>query len=226
MNDIQKQLDKILADEMEFEINVLDANCEIVGLLKPITTRHLECEEIIDKLTAWRNKNMANFLTQFEATNDRTRDWIKNIILKTKGQMLFLIYSQGQIIGHYGFKDLTKDNVLLDNAMRGERGGDPRLLVYAGKTIIEWLFKNANVNEIRAEVMTDNVPAIMLNTQIGFTEKSRHPLRLVTVNNEAKWSIGDEGENSGDGKYCFKYRISRNAWIKNLKLDERTSSDG
>ena len=52
--------------------------------------------------------------------------------------------------------------------MRGERAGDPKLMVYAGKAIVEWLFTNANVSEVRAEVMVDNVSSIMLNTQIGF----------------------------------------------------------
>lgn len=209
MNDIQKQLDKILANEIEFDISIIDESCNIVGFLKPITTRHLNCDEVIEKLTAWRNANMENFLTQFVATTDRTRDWIKNILLTTKGQMLFLIYSQNKIIGHYGFKELTKDYALLDNAMRGERDGHPKLMVYAGKAIVAWLFKNANVNEVRAEVMADNVSAIMLTTQIGFANKTRHPLKQVTVNNETNWLIGDKDEISGFGKYYLKYSISK-----------------
>ena len=56
MNDIQQKLDKILANEIEFEINIIDESCNIVGLLKPITSRHLNCNEIIEKLTTWRNE--------------------------------------------------------------------------------------------------------------------------------------------------------------------------
>ena len=141
------------------------------------------------------------------ATTDELR--LVNILLKTKGQMLFLIYSQNKIIGHYGFKELTKDDALLDNAMRGERAGDPKLMVYAGKAIVEWLFTNANVSEVRAEVMVDNVSSIMLNTQIGFVNKTRHPLKRVTLNNESKWLIGDKDEISGLDKYCYKYVISK-----------------
>ena len=51
MNDIQQKLDKILANEIEFEINIIDESCNIVGLLKPITSRHLNCNEILS--TTW-----------------------------------------------------------------------------------------------------------------------------------------------------------------------------
>tara|TARA_B100000780_G_C21125161_1_gene456279 strand:- start:1953 stop:2615 length:663 start_codon:yes stop_codon:yes gene_type:complete len=220
MNDIQKQIDKILIDDMELEINILDEKSDIVGLLKPITTRHLECNEIIEKITAWRNLSMENFLTQFEATPDRTRAWIKNILLKEKGQMLFLIYSQNQIIGHYGFKELTTDDVLLDNAMRGEEGGDPKLLVNSGKAIVEWLFSKANVTKVRAEVMSENVPSIMLTTRIGFTNRTRHPLKKIIVNDETKWLIGDEGEISALDKYCFNYSISKYDFEHNKNINK------
>lgn len=220
MNNIQKQIDKILVDETDLEISILDDESNVAGLLKPITSRHLECNEIIQKLTVWRNLNMENFLTQFVATPDRTRSWIKNILLKEKGQMLFLIYSQNQVIGHYGFKELTTESVLLDNAMRGEKGGDPKLLVNAGKALLEWLFSRANVAEVRAEVMMENIPSIMLTTRIGFTNRTRHPLKKITINNETKWEIGDEGDISAFDKYCFNYTISKHDFEYNKNTNK------
>jgi len=213
VNHIQPILDDIIAGKQELTIDITDDQGHCIGRLCPLVLEHLECESVIEKLTLWRNINMTSFLTQFIATPKRTRNWMRSSLFLSTGQMLFLIYVDDHIVGHFGFKDLTTDDVLLDNAMRGERDGDPKLLVYAGKALVRWLFTQANVKRIKGEVMTDNIPSIMMNNRIGFGHKTRHPLIKRVVGSDTSWVIGPEGEVSLDDQYCFKYVIHNHELI-------------
>jgi len=121
-----------------------------------------------------------------------------------------LVYDQsGNLVGHFGFKNLTLQSVLLDNAMRGERQGHPKLFVVAGKSLMQWLWQATSVQRVDAYVMADNVPSIMMNRQIGFQGWVRHPLIKRTIHGDTHWDIGDEGGESADGRYCFTLFIER-----------------
>ncbi|MDO9318883.1 MAG: GNAT family N-acetyltransferase [Gammaproteobacteria bacterium] len=210
-NSIQLLIDRIIAGSEHLTLGINDEKGLEVGFMRPLTTDHLDQPELIQKLTDWRNQNMGNFLTHFLATPERTRNWMKNVLFKTPGQMLLMIYVNDQVVGHFGFKDLAKDDVLLDNAMRGDRLGHPKLMVFAGMALVEWLFRETGVQRIHAYVMADNVASIMMNKQIGFNGWSRHPLISVVKDNETQWKIGAEGTDSPDARYCFNLVLDRNS---------------
>ena len=118
--------------------------------------------------------------------------------------MLFLIYEGGVLAGQVGFKDLTAKEAMMDNGMRGERTRNPKLMVYAHKTLARWLFKEAGVHHIIGWVVADNIPGIMMNKQIGWGEWLRYPLNRVDTIDGTAWQIGDERQESANNKYCFK----------------------
>ncbi len=178
-------------------------------MLRPLIRSHLDDPDIIQKLTDWRNQNMENFLSHFVATPERTRNWMSNVLFCARGQMLFLVCVNDEVVGHFGFKDLTRNDVLLDNAMRGSRAGHPKLFVFAGKALVQWLFREAGVQHVHAYVMTENVASIMMNKQIGFGGTVRCPLIMKTKGDETHWEIGTEGAASPSGRYCFKLVIER-----------------
>lgn len=175
-----------------------------IGELRPLSRRDLYDETIIKNLTDWRNAHMENFLTQFVATPERTKRWLEDVVLQKPDQMIFLIYVDDRMVGHLGFKNLTRDDVLLDNAMRGERTGHPKLLTIAGHRLNRWLFEEVGVKTIYGYVLTTNVSAIMMNRQIGFGGWTKHPLIKLTEGNETRWEIGSEGKVSPDGAYCYR----------------------
>ena len=207
LNFIQTQLDEIIAGTRQLIIDIKNDNGDVVGVLKPITIDHLNNAFIIKMLTDWRNHNRENFLTQFIASPERTCKWMEGVLLRSKGQMLFLVYDQDNLIGHFGFKNLTSESVLLDNAIRGVRIGHPKIFVFAGKALVRWLQVTALVKTVYGEVMTDNIASIMMNKQIGFRGWKRHPLVKIESGTETCWEIGDEGDLSLDKKYCFKLFI-------------------
>ena len=206
----QKKLNFISASADKIEINLSEECGSTIGIMRPLTAHHLDQINVIKNLTDWRNANMAKFLTHFEATQTRTRAWLENILLKNSEQMLWLIYDQNNdLVGHFGYKNLTSQSVLLDNAMRGKRKGHPKLFVVAGKTMVEWLWKKTSIQRIDAYVMTDNVSSIMMNRQIGFQGWKRHPLIKRIVDGNIHWHMGGEGQESPEERYCFKLYIER-----------------
>lgn len=210
----QAKPDAVLAGAETMELPLCDDSGQPIGVMRPLTSGHLEQMDLMEKLTNWRNANMSNFLTHFEATPERTRAWVENVLLKTPGQMLWLIYDHsGEFIGHFGFKNLTSQTVLLDNAMRGERQGHPKLLVVAGKSLVKWIWFSTQVQCIEAYVMADNVPSIMMNRQIGFKGWKRLPLTRRVTEENIYWDMGKEGQSSPENRYCFKLFLLRDEEI-------------
>jgi len=204
----QTRLDSVLIGAEESELYLFEEGGLLIGVMRPMTARYLDRMDVMEKLTDWRNASMKNFLTHIEGTISLTIEWVKNVLLKSRSQMLWLIYDHNDdLVGHLGFKNLTSQSVQLDNAMRGERQIHPELLVIAGKSLVQWLQATALVRIIYGEVMTNNIASIMMNRQIGFCGWKRHPLIKMDNGVETRWEIGDEGDLSPEDKYLFKLII-------------------
>lgn len=209
LNSIQVLLNEVVAGTQPFSLEIRGEGGAREGVLRPVTVAHLDDQEIVQRLTDWRNRSMEKFLSQFVATPERTRNWMRNVLLKMQGQMLFLVCVNDQVVGHYGFKNLTFSEVLLDNALRGERVGHPKLFVWAGQTLVQWLFREAAVQRVYAYVLADNAASIMMNKQIGFGGWRRHPLAKCVREGDIFWEMGPEGATSAEGRYCFKLLIEQ-----------------
>ena len=208
VNVIQSYLNDVVAGRVELILSIKNDQDQVVGQMRPLTLEHLSSRNILQKLTDWRNQNKYRFLTQFQATPERTKNWLANVVFKTPGQMLFLIYEGEHLIGHLGFKSLTTADGVLDNAIKGEQTAEPKLFVYAHKVLSQWLFDFAKINYLYGYVLTDNIAAIMMNRQIGWAGWARFPLIKDEKNGEVTWQLGLENQASPDDKYCFKILLS------------------
>lgn len=210
IENVQAKLDDVKAGQVPIQLSLQDDSGNNVGVMRPLTAHYLEQIDVMAKLTDWRNAYMDNFLTHFVATPQRTRSWVENVLLRAEGQMLWLVYDQNEIlVGHIGFKNLTMNSVLLDNAIRGERQGHPRLFIYAGKALVHWLWKTTSVQRIEGVILAENVSAIFMNRQIGFVGWKRRPLIKRIHESNTYWDMAEEGQISPDGRYCFTVWIER-----------------
>lgn len=207
-------LSDVVSGHVNLTLPIVNEIGGIAGEMRPITLDHLDSIDILQKLTEWRNQNRARFLTEFEATPQRTRNWLANTVLKTPGQMLFLIYECDQLVGHLGFKGLTANEGVLDNAIKGEQTAEAKLFVYAHNTLSQWLFDSAKIKTLYGYVLSDNVAAIMMNRLIGWTGWIRHPLFREEEGGDIVWRIGPAGETSQYNKYCYEITLN-NAVKKN-----------
>jgi hypothetical protein len=191
---------EIILDDIVLILNVSTFEGQKIGELVPITTKSLSQDYIISSLTEWRKKYRKFFFTEFRPNNNRTRDWLKNTVLSNESQMLFLIYSDNSLIGHYGFKDLTDNSVLMDNLIRGVSGGHQKLIERSIMSLISWLFINLDIESVRGSILSDNPFAMIVNKAIGFEYS------------------GLEKNPLPDGRYSRDIILTRTSWEKKSKV--------
>src|SRR5947209_11461520 len=74
------------------------------GMLRPVATaRQHQDPADVRRLTDWRNRYSGAFLTEFEATADRTAGWLADVIGADDTRILFMIDTvDGETIGYIG----------------------------------------------------------------------------------------------------------------------------
>lgn len=197
---------KIKRGEVPLDLPIRLSAGDVIGSLKAVTWSDSSDPIALQRLTDWRNANMGSFLTQFTATPERTAQWLRDVALPNDRQMLFWVHSEDSIVGHLGFTSLTETDAQGDNAIRGERGGHPKLIVKAQHAMFQWLFDVCGLDTIYGQVFSDNPPALMMNRQIGFSTWQRHALSKVSCDGEDVWVVGD-AIGSDPGKR-FSWRVS------------------
>lgn len=197
---------QIKRGEVALELPVALPTGEVIGLLKPLTWSDVSDSVSLQRLTDWRNANMGSFLTQFVATPERTAHWLREVALPNDRQMLFWVHCGDAVVAHLGFTSLTEKDAQGDNAVRGERGGHPKLIVAAQHAMFRWLFKVCGLDAIYGYVFSDNAPALMMNRQIGFSTWQRYSLSEVKRGDEDAWVVGNAiGDDPGER---FSWRVS------------------
>jgi RimJ/RimL family protein N-acetyltransferase len=185
---------EIVNCQRSLTINVTDFEGSIIGELCPITNESLGNSAVIGALTEWRNKYGRFFFTEFEAKDDRTRQWLKESVLADGTQMLFLIYFKGSLIGQYGFKNLSEKTALMDNLIRGIAGGHPKLIERAMMALVSWLFQNLEIDSVTGSVLSDNPFAMIVNRAVGFEY------------------LNDNKQTLPDGRYSRDIILTREHW--------------
>ena len=197
-------INQVMEGEAELVIPIEDDEGTMIGELVPITKLDLDDYDILTSLTNWRNTNKEMFLTQFEATPERTKIYLEKITRRNSSQTLFKVMENGRLVGQVGWKDLNVESAIIDNGMKGEKSENPKILIFAHKSLISWLLKNSVLRELTGWLFADNIPGIMMNRQIGWTDWIKYPMSLNKVDNNVEWLIGKAGEESPDNKYCYR----------------------
>ena len=164
----------------KFSIAIKDNNDKAIGSLVLVQKRDANNPIILDALTRWRKKYMKYFLTQFNASTNRTKSWLENIVIPSTDRLLFLILDEdNNLIGNFGIADILFDRCELDNLIRGEKGGHPKLIYFSELSLLKWLFLEKNVKRVNLHVFANNLPTIKLHKSVGFVEIGRRKLERV-----------------------------------------------
>jgi RimJ/RimL family protein N-acetyltransferase len=181
-----------------------------IASLQAVTRQTCADYVIVDKFTRWRAANGTCFLTSFTPSPERTASWLAQV-LSDSNRMLFMIVCNGDMVGHYGFRNLSEGSAELDNLLRGERGGHPRLMQASVRSLSGWLFDALDLAMVYGHILADNPLALKLHQDLGFTFSETYPLTLVTEDKESRWEIGPPGKPSPDGKYYRRVELFRRA---------------
>lgn len=184
------------------------------GFLVPVGEFRQDDFDLLGKLTRWRNEHAHVFPTQFEATVESTRAWLKELLLAVDDRMLFLVEDRhGRAVGHIGFNGCLNDACLfeVDNVVRGDTASAKGLFSLALQALVEWARTTLNVGGFFLRVMDDNPRAIAFYARNGFVEERRIPLAREQQGERLSYREAREGETVHKHFVRMAYRSHREA---------------
>ncbi|MBW9052119.1 GNAT family N-acetyltransferase [Rhizobium mesosinicum] len=177
-------------------------NGQPVGELQCIDRSMLHEPGLIEDLTAWRNQSMPFFLTQFTATEERTRSWLENISLPATDRILFVICDlQGNRFGNFGICNIRPGAAEFDNVIRGRTSDIRKLMLHCGEALLEWMFSGLGARTAELHVFSHNEKAMDLYTRLGFASAESLPLRRTEEEGMVKYSVVDRSQANADFDY-------------------------
>jgi RimJ/RimL family protein N-acetyltransferase len=172
------------------EIPVINDKSVKLGRLAPINQILANDEEIINSLADWRRRFKRFFFTQFDVTSERTKTWLNEVVVKDDTRILFLIKDEtNKLTGHVGAANINGDSAELDNFIRGARGGDPKLMLLSGLSLVGWIYGALHIEKIYARVIANNFRTLSVYEAAGCFERSEMP--EFAERTDAKESAGD-----------------------------------
>jgi hypothetical protein len=226
---MQSQLiSRIVNEEQLLRIDVkIDGDTQI-GYITPITRLALENTELIGKMTAWRNRMRSCFLTQAAVTIEKTIAFLAGSVLGDPTRMLFIVHSLTHPVGTVGIKvgppwvhgagprgseKGGRKLAELANLLRGTREGHPRLMYQAELALMDWAFRELDVDMFWTAVPSNNRLAMTLHQSAGFRPTQIIPLRKVEKDGQISLVPGDAGDTSPDGLYAQRIELERSDFM-------------
>jgi RimJ/RimL family protein N-acetyltransferase len=170
---------------------------------EPIRLRPLQAVDAhisprdVTLLTQWRNQHRSAFLTDFEATDERTRRWLTTVAGPDNSRILFMVEAAGAIpFGHVGLCNVDDTYGELDNIVRG--GAAPRgAMLAAAHALCAWARSSLGLARIGVRVMADN-PAVGFYEKLGFRQVKDIALAYQGAAGEGRWLELDHPPSGAD----------------------------
>jgi RimJ/RimL family protein N-acetyltransferase len=179
----------------------------VEAVLRPVATAagRLNANDV-RVLTEWRNRFVSSFLTEFEATEARTAQWLTEVIGPDPTRILFMLDdARGETVGYLGlaFIDWEKLTGEADAIVRGAETA-PGVMARAMFTLLDWARGQLGLESVGARVRSDN-PALRFFLKFA-TETKRVPLRAIEVpNDEISMTRWVEDETLGETPVSLVY---------------------
>ena len=160
-----------------------------IGFLRPVSTRPAFVNNAdVELLTAWRNRFVGSFLTEFTATPAQTAKWLVNQVGPDDTRILFMVDDPfGRTFGYMGiaFIDWELKYVEADAVVRGDQAPGGTMSA-ALKTLLLWAVTHLGLKHVHVRVRSDN-PALGFYRKFGFEDVKRVPLKRMEENGRVAW---------------------------------------
>lgn len=162
---------------------VIGRDGSLIATLRLIQSDDLQDGDLIKLFTDLRNRHRTCFLTEFEATAERTRAWLATAVVDHPARALFRIdLPGGRLVGHIGAihrgEALEYDNFILDDDI-GIKG----FAVQIAQQFLVWIAKTNGLNAIFGNVRSSNAHARDFHIRTGFSETEIIPLKRIVLDN-------------------------------------------
>lgn len=140
-------------------------------------------------LTEWRNRHVRSFLTEFEATEQRTREWLTHRVASDDARIIFMIEDRdGVAHGYLGLADISwaSGTAEADSVVRG-RNDRRGIMRKALTTLVNWGRTDLGLSAYAVRVLGDN-PALSFYEDFGFQEVKRLALTRIEQPDCVAWA--------------------------------------
>ena len=167
------------AGDLAYRISIRDEAGAPIGSLEAINASTIRDPLVAEALCRWRRMHMEHFFTSFDATPARTQRWLESTVVADPARVLFFICdADGRRVGNFGICNISDDDIELDNMLRGEPGGAPRLIHHSELALIRWIHEDLGIPSIHLRgILSGTERTIRHHERIGFVETERLPLR-------------------------------------------------
>jgi RimJ/RimL family protein N-acetyltransferase len=170
----------------------------LVGILRPVAVMTDQIRQSDLKiLTDARNRHVRSFLTEFVASEDRTRHWLIKSVGPNDSKILFMCEdSSGTIIGYMGLDciDWRRGWGEADAVVRvvPDNSG---FMTLSLRTLMKWAESQLGLKRLLVRVRSDN-PAIHFYERAGFQEYQRVPLVKYVEPGLVRWAESEDAVES------------------------------
>ncbi len=176
-------------------------------------------DETVSLLYNLRKKYRKMFATDFEMTEDKTRNWINNLILGNPERILFIIYFDGKKIGCIGNGGYDKKNnsSRLDNMMKDPLYDLPGVMTIVEKVYLKWMFDDLRLSKITGFLFSDNSKMINIHEKCGWITTDIVPIKKNFTEEGIRWEeITTKQNNENVERYFNKIELTRENLMKNF----------
>lgn len=168
------------------------------AVLRPLVTAAGKINrEDVRVLTEWRNRFVRSFLTEFQATEERTKKWLTQVVGPDPTRILFMLDDvHGRTIGYLGlaFIDWEQRTGEADAIVRGVET-QPGVMTKALLALLRWAHHELGLTKaLTVRVRSDN-PAVDFYLKLG-AETRRVPLRAIEEPGMTRWVEADSLNNN------------------------------
>ena len=176
-------------------------------------------DETVSLLYNLRKKYRKMFATDFEMTEDKTRNWIKNLILGNTGRILFMIYFDNKKIGCIGNGgyDEKNNSSRLDNMMKDPLCNLSGAMTIVEKVYLKWMFDDLKLSKITGFLFSDNSRMINIHKKCGWITVDVVPIKKIFTEEETRWEeITTKPNNENVERYFNKIELTRENIMENF----------
>lgn len=182
----------------------------IKAFLRPVITSGAdENSDDVRYLSEWRNRFVTAFLTEFDATPQRTAGWLNNSIAADDSRILFMVDDvEGNTFGYIGLAFIDWENMSgeADSVVRGLDNVEKGLMTDVLRTLLTWARNQLGLQTIGVRVRSDN-PALRFYEKFGFRELNRVPLVKTEADGMTIWSEDAGATGSAEQPHLVYMRL-------------------
>ena len=146
---------------------------KVDGYLIPIGNFFAENQDLVEKMSTWRQTHQYAYPSRFQVTETGTKTWLKNAVIENKNRLLFIVQDKnGQFIGHIGILRLDEQRCEIDNVLRGS-DSTPGLISAALTEIEKFAYEELGLQILELRVLASNEHAIKFYLKNDYQELRR-----------------------------------------------------